>query len=357
MGTIIKTEAGSFHISVHKWTGERVRKTFERRSAAEAFISKIENEKHQRKLVAANLKIKRILFTSAISEFQISKSQLRPKTISKYKFIFTQFEKFITALDIVYVDEFTPDNGTLLRRELMRGKNNSNGEEITASPKTINGFMSVIKALFKDEVNKGHINRSPLQHLNNLKEESPRPEYYTSVELRKFFAVDMKEEYSNAFLALLYTGMRFSELANITWEDVDLHRNLIYVRRKDGFNIKTNNSERAIPINDPLREILVRVSENMNSEMYPFCSAEGKQLRERKLLAVCKGIGEKAGITNRVFLHKFRHTFATILVQKKTPIESLQKLMGHASINETMVYVHVRSEDLHSEVNTLNNIL
>jgi len=43
-------------------------------------------------------------------------------------------------------------------------------------------------------------------------------------------------------------------------------------------------------------------------------------------------------------------------VQNRAPIEYVQKLLGHASINETMVYAHLRSDDLHSEVRILENL-
>ena len=89
---------------------------------------------------------------------------------------------------------------------------------------------------------------------------------------------------------------------------------------------------------------------------YPLCSVEGKKLRERKLYYVCQKIGTKAKISGKINLHKFRHTFASQLVQNNIRIEVVQKLLGHSSIKETMVYAHIRSECLHDDVKILDNL-
>jgi len=151
--------------------------------------------------------------------------------------------------------------------------------------------------------------------------------------------------------------MRINELTNVTWEDIDLKRRLIYVRPKDGFSTKTDNSERAIPINTTLLQLLSSAADNKSSSIYSFCSIKGSKLRDRRLLEACKEIGHQADIKGRLFLHKWRHTFATTLVQRGVRIEVIQKLLGHASIKETMIYAHVNSEKLHDEVAVLDDLI
>lgn len=357
MGQILKTPAGSFQITVNDIHGKRIRKTFRFMKDAKAYISKIENPKHQYMLETNNLKKRRITFDKAIEDFLHTKSSLAPKTITKYSFTMKQFGHFLGAVNVNFLDEFTSDHGTLLQNQLKKEITEANGNKFSANPKTVNGFMSMIKSLFSDEVAKEHITRNPLVHIKNLKEVKTPPEYYSLNEINDFFKVDMKEAYRNAFTALLYTGVRFGELANITWNDIDMEKKLVFIRPKVDHALKTGNAERSIPINEPLFKLLSELSSNKESNTYTFCSVEGKQLRERKLLEAAKQIGVKAGITSRVFLHKFRHTFATMLIQRRSPVEYVQKLMGHSSILETMCYVHVRSQDLHPEVNLLNDVI
>ncbi|MBR9978838.1 MAG: tyrosine-type recombinase/integrase [Bacteroidetes bacterium] len=93
------------------------------------------------------------------------------------------------------------------------------------------------------------------------------------------------------------------------------------------------------------------------SKIYVFASPKGKQLRERLLLKVCKRIGEQAELTCRMFLHKFRHTFATYLVLDGVPLEDIKVLLGHSSIKETEIYAHHRPDDLHHQVRRLDGLL
>ncbi|HVO73326.1 MAG TPA: tyrosine-type recombinase/integrase [Ignavibacteriaceae bacterium] len=94
----------------------------------------------------------------------------------------------------------------------------------------------------------------------NLKVEKKRPDYYTEAELKLFFAQEMPEQYRNAFIGFLFTGVRFGELANLTWADVDFEKRLIYIRPKENFKTKTYNSERSIPMNKVLHELLKRIA-------------------------------------------------------------------------------------------------
>lgn len=359
MGVIKKTKAGNFQASAYDHRGVRHRKTFTKQSEAQAFVNKLEAVKYDKKLVGAKLKQARVSFDGALEDFMLTKAGLAPKTLVKYDFAIRQFRVFLFSLNLVHVDQFTSDHGVLLYKLLVQGSSSpqrANGEIVKAKPKTINHFLQIIRSFFNMEVEKGHIDRSPFQHVKNLKEEKPRPEYYSEDELKSFFAVDMPEAYRNAFMGLLHTGMRINELANITWDDVNLERRYIYVRTKEGFSTKTDNSERIIPINDTLFVILKKIASDALSEKYPFCSITGKKLSDRRLLEASKEIGKSANIKGRVFLHKFRHTFATHLVKRRVPIEAVQKLLGHASIVETMVYTHVRSEDLHCDVALLNSL-
>ncbi|MFH1198522.1 MAG: tyrosine-type recombinase/integrase [bacterium] len=222
---------------------------------------------------------------------------------------------------------------------------------------TIAEYLATIKALFEAEVMKGVIDRNPMIHIKNLKGENRRPEYYSEEDIERFFKQEMHYAYRFAFMGLLTTGMRINELINLTWDNFDEKRRLLWVRPKDGYDLKTDNAERSIPLGDVIYEMIIVESKNKRSNEYIFASIKGSKLSDRRMLESCKEIGEKAGIKERVFLHKWRHTFATQLVRRGVPIEALQKLLGHSSIKETLVYAHVRSEELHEQVRLIDQII
>lgn len=60
---------------------------------------------------------------------------------------------------------------------------------------------------------------------------------------------------------------------------------------------------------------------------------------------VCE-IGKKSELDRPLTPHLFRHTLATLLLQRGTPITEVQKILGHVSINTTMIYAKVSDEDV-----------
>lgn len=350
-----KNKHGTYTVDTYNVDNRKIRRNFKLKSDATAFETKSKNEKREMMLVKAALRKPEVVFPEALDEFLNTKLQLQPKTVGKYSFIIQQFKSFVDSQELEYVSEFTPDHATRLILELTKGKVVPGTQEVVYSkPKTVNGFLAVIRAFFNEEVLKDHILKNPMRHINNLKVEKAKPEYYTEEELKLFFIQEMDQAYRLAFRGLLYTGMRIEELANIHWEDVDFEKRLITVRRKPGFKPKTSNSERSIPIAQPLYDDLVKAQQNKKSDTYVFTSVDASKVRERTLLDVCKRISRNAGIISRAFLHKFRHTFATHLVRNRVPLERVQKLLGHASITETLIYAHLIPSDMHDDVSVLN---
>ena len=355
--SVRKTKHDTYEVDIYDVNGKKISKRFKIKSDAVAFETKTKNEKRERKLVNSKLKTADISFEQALEEFMNPKLALRSKTVGKYKNFIKQFILFLEGQGLKYVSEFTPDHATLLLQEVTKQRTISESNRtLVPKPKTVNGFLAVIKSFFKEEVVKGHIVKSPMLHIKNLKVQKAKPEFYTEAEIKLFFEQEMDDAYRLAFQGLLYTGMRIDELANIHWSNVDFENKLIKVVRKPGFNPKTANSERAIPIAEPLYKELSKLVKQKISKTYVFTSVEGNQIRERTLLGVCKRIAKAAGITSRAFLHKFRHTFATHLVMNRVPLERVQKLLGHSSINETLIYAHLIPDDMHDDVSVLDKL-
>ena len=62
---------------------------------------------------------------------------------------------------------------------------------------------------------------------------------------------------------------------------------------------------------------------------------------DQKTNEYIKDVARYLGINKDLHFHVARHTFATLFLEKTGDLASLQKLLGHASIIQTMVYVHV----------------
>lgn len=139
--------------------------------------------------------------------------------------------------------------------------------------------------------------------IKNLRIERQPPEYFCKEEIQGFFAQEMHTAYRNAFMVFLHTCMGFEELTSLRFEDIDLTRELIYVRLKDDFRTKTYRSIRAIPMNTVMLSLFTNLLNYRDVTDYPLCSVEGKKLRERKLYYECQKIGTKAKISGKINLH------------------------------------------------------
>lgn len=353
---------GRYQTEMHEADGVKRRRTHPTKRAADAFIAKTLHARYENKMNGGRKTPIRYKMLDAINEYEASKQRLnrRPATLKRYKPVFEQLRIFVEKHEIEYMDEFTPDHGTMLFNALTEPRKDPKGNTdvvSVAAPKTVNMFLQTVKGFFLEEVRRGHIRKNPMAYVQNLPLPKKKPEYYERYELEAFFAVDMDIAYRRAFMGLLLTGMRFAEMANLRFEDVDLSAGHVHVQPYEGFETKTHNAERKIPMGNDLRDLIEEIVTEPLSATYVFASPKGHQLRERSLLEVCKRTGMKAGLSSRMFLHKFRHTFATYLVRDSVPLEDIKELLGHSSIKETEIYAHHRPDDLHHQVRRLDGLL
>lgn len=74
----------------------------------------------------------------------------------------------------------------------------------------------------------------------------------------------------------------------------------------------------------------------------------GKQLGRGGVFALLNEYKKRLGITKKVKLHSFRHTFATTLLNNGADLREVQLLLGHQNLNSTQVYTHISMNKLKS---------
>jgi len=148
-----------------------------------------------------------------------------------------------------------------------------------------------------------------------------------------------------AALAVMYgCGLRISEAVKVQVGDVDSERMVIRVVGK-------GDKERLVPLPAPLYQDLRKMWATHRHPQWLFANKRGTNhvdmgtLRRAFRLA-CNEVGIPKGITP----HSLRHSFGTRLMEKGVPIESISILMGHTTIQTTMVYLHM-TEALRTQIN------
>lgn len=129
----------------------------------------------------------------------------------------------------------------------------------------------------------------------------------------------------------LNTGLRIGEILSLTWESVDLEKNLLTV-----FAERTQK-HREIPINAKTRRVLEFWALGRKNEFVFFNRETGKPFVDLDT-GLAQAL-EKAGIEG-ITWHRLRHTFTTRLLEQGADLATVQQLLGHSTVTVTMRYAH-----------------
>ncbi|EBC0772214.1 site-specific integrase [Salmonella enterica] len=196
---------------------------------------------------------------------------------------------------------------------------------------TINRDLYRLSGMFTELIKAGECKNNPFRSLEPLKEESSAVMFLTREEISMLLE---KLEGDSRKLALLClnTGARFSEAANLTAEMVNNCR-VTFIKTKNG-------KQRTIPVSPELeKEIKTKKSGQLFTVDYKWFS--------RRLKAI------KPDLPDGQATHVLRHTFASHFIMNGGNIVVLKELLGHANIQQTMIYAHFAPEFLAQAV-TLN---
>lgn len=144
-------------------------------------------------------------------------------------------------------------------------------------------------------------------------------------------------------IGLLYgCGLRCQEVRNLELKHLDFDRGLLHIVQSKG------NKDRYVPLSSHLIRGIKQFLAAAKPSRYLFegtGNPEGKDFdgrySQRGVQWAVKTIARQAGIIKEVHTHMLRHTYATHLLEDGVNILAVQKLMGHANIDSTMVYLHV----------------
>lgn len=156
------------------------------------------------------------------------------------------------------------------------------------------------------------------------------------------------------FATFLYCGLRKGEVLNLKMQQVDLMNMTIFVNQGKG------NKDRMVPIPYPLKVILERFMVERNklhkyTEDFFVSLTHDSGISDSTLKRLTDAVQEESGI--KFHLHMLRHTFATLMLEGGCDIYSLSKMMGHADISTTTIYLSASVEHMRSQIlkHPLNN--
>lgn len=155
----------------------------------------------------------------------------------------------------------------------------------------------------------------------------------------------------NVFLLIRHTGMRIGECADLSFDCLRATGPNQWAILVPLGKLKT---ERMVPVDSSVVTVIQRLRfyrsldpQRPDGRLLARRSSRGALIRQLRnyLHRVCHSLE----ISARIVPHQFRHTYATEMLRAGVSLPSVMKLLGHASLNMTMIYVEVVMDDLQRE--------
>lgn len=227
---------------------------------------------------------------------------------------------------------------------------------------TITRKISAIRMFYKYLYREKIVENNPFLTVHSPKKQKKLPEFLTEQEIDKILntiKIDTPAGFRNrTILELLYaTGMRISELTNLNFSDLNIENNEIKVLGK-------GNKQRIVLISTKAKNFLqtyintVRPmiskeakNEHITDDSILFINNTGYRLQAQSVRNSLKNLMSKVEIPKNITPHKFRHSFATKMLENGADLRVVQELLGHSSISNTQIYTHVSIQHLTKEYN------
>ena len=216
-----------------------------------------------------------------------------------------------------------------------------------------------LRQFYEYLVKNNYVEFNPFIVISTPKVDKKLPEFMYLEEINNLFELNSQRKdflmhRDQAIIELLFSsGLRVSELVNLTLQDLNLKERMMRIVGK-------GNKERIVPFSlktqktlsiylENTRKELIANSENNIGTNYVFLNNRGEKLTTRGVEYILQEIENKTGVTLSLHPHKFRHSFATHLLNQGLDLRTIQELMGHASLSSTQVYTHVSNQKMHDE--------
>jgi integrase len=222
------------------------------------------------------------------------------------------------------------------RRSTVKGLKLSRNSAVSY----FNKFRAAIREAFEDRLLKD----DPSKRVKGIPYEETKREFLTLEELQTLARTDCDlDAIKKVALFSALTGLRWSDIKGLKWGDLlkDENGYFIHLRQEKTNDIMVH------PISDRAVEILGEKGE-LNEGIFQglkYSDSNNDKLKRWIL---------KAGINKKITLHNFRHTYATLLLNKGTDIFTVSKMLGHKNIQTTMIYAKVLSQTKRDAANVID---
>ena len=251
----------------------------------------------------------------ALEDFILSREAAlcSPETIDFYRRMLKPF------LDLA--------NGSQPSNRMVREFLSSVGERGVSSA-TVHAHARAVRAFLRFAYEEGWIEEPVTVRMPKL--EQKRMEVLSREDAKRVLSMCGTRDRA-LVMTLIDSGIRRGEVLALDWDDVDLHTGAVHVRRGEG------GKARVTYIGAKTRRALLRWGGgHRSSAIFPLTASGGATLMAR--------LSHRSGV--HITFHKCRRTFATWALRQGIDLLSLQRLLGHSSLEMVRKYAEHTDRDL-----------
>lgn len=262
-------------------------------------------------------------------------------TVSSYSFDICDFTKFIRGLGKIFKDIKVDDvkSWILDLTERQIGK------------RSIKRKMSSLKSFYAWMYLQKKVDSDPFEYVHSPKATHALPDFFSEKEIDSLLTANEKrtdklKDRDQALLMLMFaSGLRASEVVNLTFNQVDFDNRIMKVSGK-------GNKDRLVPFTNSAKESMLNYINGLRKDLlkedtkYIFLNSQGNKMTVRGLEYILDEIEAKTGLYGKIHPHMLRHSFATKMLNRGADLRTIQELLGHSSIETTSIYTHVAYENM-----------
>lgn len=265
-----------------------------------------------------------------------------PLTVVSYSEDLKMFEEYFQALEGQPTWETI--DGDIIRNWMEQMVDEGN------STTTVARRLSTLRSLYRFALSHHLVEKDPTSGIRAPKLKRPLPSFLQEEQMDRLLDSDQwGDDYNSTcartvIMTFYETGIRRAELIGLNDANVDFVNRQLKVTGK-------GNKQRVIPFGEELAETL-RHYMSVRDEAVPkqeeafFLSVKGRRLRPSQVETMVKKHLRLVSSMKKLSPHVLRHTFATAMLNHGAGIESVRRLLGHASASTTEIYTHTTFEQL-----------
>ncbi len=216
------------------------------------------------------------------------------------------------------------------------------------SQNSLHSYFNKVKAALNQAHRDEIIHKNPTTNVKGFKEGEVQREFLSFEELQKLANTECENNnLKKAFLFSCLTGLRWSDINNLTWHDLQYSESEDYWLMR--FRQQKTKAAETLPISLQARNLLGEFGDKDERVFKGLKYSAWHNLKLQQWIM-------KAGISKTITFHCARHTFATMQLTYGTEIYTLSKLLGHGELKTTQVYAKIIDQKKIEATNAIPNL-